>query len=264
MNRLNVAIQAAKDAGEIVKEGFYADNKTYEIKNKNNHDIVTVYDKKAQEIIIKHIQNHFPYDAIIGEENNYSQSNESTAWVIDPIDGTFAFARKIPECCVVIGYMVKHHTQLCVIYDPIAEELFSCAKGQGVFLNNTKLKHFSRIQTNQSMIVVDKFPTRIKIGSMLREEGIHTRFEYSAFAMIRLIKNQCDAYIGTISAIWDRIHYIFLEELGLTVINERGGKYSADQNCCIAFDPAHQKKYKVICEKILKIKEVARAKVDIK
>lgn len=61
----------------------------------NPGDVVTEADRIAQKRIREMIRERYPDDTIVGEEMNARKSipDEGIAWVIDPIDGTYNFAR---------------------------------------------------------------------------------------------------------------------------------------------------------------------------
>ena len=67
------------------------------------------------------------------------QEGQEGLWVIDPIDGTTNFANGIPFFGVAVAYLVKHKTQLGVVYNPVTDEAFYAARGAGAWLNAVPL-----------------------------------------------------------------------------------------------------------------------------
>jgi hypothetical protein len=73
----------------------------FSLKNKigydgKDDDLVTSADLKAQDMYIKSIQEHFPNEGIIGEENNLNIKPKNTKngyFTLDPLDGTRSFGR---------------------------------------------------------------------------------------------------------------------------------------------------------------------------
>ena len=99
-----VAISAILRASDIAKEGFYA---TLAIQEKSGpHDVVTQFDQQAEHAIIETISKAFPHHSFIGEESG-TRGNPSSeiTWIIDPIDGTWNFARQIPSFACSIAAM---------------------------------------------------------------------------------------------------------------------------------------------------------------
>ena len=64
-----------------------------------------------------------------------SSGTSGFTWVIDPIDGTAPYLNGLPGWCVSIGGCDAHGPALGVIYAPVLDELFVCARGQGATLN---------------------------------------------------------------------------------------------------------------------------------
>lgn len=135
-----VAIQAALQAGDILKRGF---GTTYEISNKpGRQNFVTAYDKAAEASIISFIREHFPTHSFLAEESGLTEhaNEEEVLWIIDPLDGTANFARHIPIFTISIAAYHKGKEACGVILQPLTQELFISEKGKGAFLNGVRLK----------------------------------------------------------------------------------------------------------------------------
>lgn len=88
------------------------------------HDIVTIHDKRAEATIRAFILEHEPNSAIMGEEGGQI-GNGDIQWYVDPIDGTANFARGLAFWCVSIAAVIKGEVVAGVIYDPVADLMFS-------------------------------------------------------------------------------------------------------------------------------------------
>lgn len=60
-------------------------------------------------------------------------------WCVDPIDGTSNFVNGLPYFAVSVALMRHGRPVLGVVYDPVADEAFYAASGQGAFLNGEPL-----------------------------------------------------------------------------------------------------------------------------
>jgi myo-inositol-1(or 4)-monophosphatase len=82
---------------------------------------------------------------VLGEEMTETRQRDAWnagwdgLWCVDPIDGTSNFVAGVPYFAVSVAYLYKGVRQLGVVYDPIADEMFYAACGQGAFLNDTRL-----------------------------------------------------------------------------------------------------------------------------
>lgn len=153
----NIAIRAANRAGDFIAKAF-ADRDRFVSQLKNPNDYVTNIDQKAEIIIIDTIKASYPDHAIIAEESG-SQGDSETVWVIDPLDGTANFINGIPHFSVSIAVRHKGKTVAAVVFDPIKDEMFSAAEGQGAQLNNTRLRVSSKRKLDEALLATG-FPFR--------------------------------------------------------------------------------------------------------
>lgn len=133
---LNIAIKAARKAGEVIARAQQDLNKLH-IQEKSPHDFVSNIDQKAEAIIRDIIQQAYPSHSILGEEEGIQENADTeTWWVIDPIDGTQNFIKGLPFFCVSIAIKEQGKLSHAVIYDPMRQELFTASRGKGAFLDN--------------------------------------------------------------------------------------------------------------------------------
>ena len=138
---LDIAIQAAKDAGEAILEIYQKDFQTH---TKNDDSPITEGDLKSNEIIKKILSqtNH----AILSEEDNDDQSrlSKDTLWIIDPLDGTSDFIDKTGEFTIMIALVKNKKPILGVILWPTENTLFVAQENQGAFkFSNGKCEKIS-------------------------------------------------------------------------------------------------------------------------
>jgi myo-inositol-1(or 4)-monophosphatase len=133
-----VAIQAALQAGEILKRGF---GTLYQITAKpGKQNIVTEYDHAAEACIVRLIKQHFPSHSILAEEMGHFKAQDQTiVWYIDPLDGTTNFAKHIPIFTISIAAYQEQKGLCAVIWQPLTQELFIAERGKGAYLNGTPL-----------------------------------------------------------------------------------------------------------------------------
>ncbi|CAI5498495.1 unnamed protein product [Closterium sp. Naga37s-1] len=60
-------------------------------------------------------------------------------WIVDPIDGTLNFVGEIPMCAVSLGVARQGRLEVGVVYNPFNNELFSCRRGEGAYLNGNRI-----------------------------------------------------------------------------------------------------------------------------
>ena len=133
---LQVAVQAIKEAEKVIKS-YYSEEIRATLKP--DQSPVTIADKEAEQIIRKYISEAFPEHRILGEEGGKSNNNSSFLWVIDPIDGTKNYMRKVPLFASQLALMKDGEVILGISNAPALGELMYAEKGTGAFLNGERV-----------------------------------------------------------------------------------------------------------------------------
>jgi 3'(2'), 5'-bisphosphate nucleotidase len=98
-------------------------------------EISTEADRRAQEIILRHLAAHFLEDAYCAEEESLLlgklRRRGPRLWIIDPIDGSRGFARKNGEFSVMIALVQDGEPTLGIVREPARERLTFALRGQG-------------------------------------------------------------------------------------------------------------------------------------
>ena len=136
---LEIAIQAAKEAGEIAM-GYY--RSSYDIREKSPNNPVTTADLMTNHRIREIIYHTFPDDGWLSEETEDSSDRltKSRVWVVDPIDGTEEFIAGIPEFAISIALVVEGTPVIGVLHNPATAELFYGYTSGGAFCNRTPIR----------------------------------------------------------------------------------------------------------------------------
>ncbi len=148
---LEVAIQAALEAGEIVKKHFQ-DGIVKEQKENADAmmDVVTQADRESEALIKKIILENFPEHSFIGEETGTNHRESNYAWYVDPVDGTANFASGIPMFGICIALAHNDEVLVAVTHNPVLNEILYAEKGKGTYLNDKKI-HVSHDDANIAM-----------------------------------------------------------------------------------------------------------------
>jgi myo-inositol-1(or 4)-monophosphatase len=156
---LQTAILAAREAGSILSDNL---RKPRQTKVKGLRDIVTDADVMAQQAIIEIIQARFPNHNVLSEESDpgsqaqtdvkggFDKLTPSTGighgtgrpytWIVDPLDGTTNYSRRLPCFCTSIALSYQGEVILGVVYDPLRDALFQAERGKGAYLNGESLR----------------------------------------------------------------------------------------------------------------------------
>ena len=147
-------IKIIKDAGKILKEGFYTDKN---ISFKAKKDLVTQFDVAVEEYLKKKFSKKFKEFNIIAEESDNENIEFNNSIIIDPIDGTTNFVNGVPHTAISVGVYKNKKPYLAVVYNPILDELYTAKIGKGAYLNGKKLKVSSE-DNFQKALIASGFP----------------------------------------------------------------------------------------------------------
>jgi myo-inositol-1(or 4)-monophosphatase len=153
VERLNVAILAARAAGEILRAGFQSGVVAYHTKC-NINDVVTEFDLSADRCIVDRVKIAFPDDGVLTEERGQVGVSDHGQWVIDPLDGTNNFSRNIPHFAVSIAFCDGAVPLVACIHDPIRDETFTAIRGAGASLNGIALSTSPQQQLDGAFLCV--------------------------------------------------------------------------------------------------------------
>jgi len=158
---LTIAVRAARKAGNLIAK-HYETPDSVETTQKGTNDFVTNVDRDAEHLIIDVIRKSYPKHTIIGEEcGELAGEDQEVQWIIDPLDGTTNFVKRLPHFAVSIAVRIKGRTEVAVVYDPMRNELFTATRGQGAQLNGYRLRG-TNAKDLDGTILATGFPFKAK------------------------------------------------------------------------------------------------------
>jgi myo-inositol-1(or 4)-monophosphatase len=92
------------------------------------------------------------YCFLMEESGAIEGADKTHRWIIDPLDGTTNFLHGLPLFTISIGLERDGELVAGLIYNPIAEELYTAEKGNGAFLNDRRIRVAARQKLDQSVI----------------------------------------------------------------------------------------------------------------
>ncbi|WP_101776346.1 inositol-1-monophosphatase [Pasteurella oralis] len=221
---LNIAIRAARKAGNVIAKG-YERRDDIQMTLKNTNDYVTNIDKVSEQAIIEVIKKSYPEHTIITEESGALEGKDSDVqWVIDPLDGTTNFVKGLPHFSVSIAIRVKGRTEVGVVYDPIRNELFTAVRGEGAKVNDTRLRVDNKRELTGTVIATG-FPfkqTRLMpiqfavMNSLITQAADFRRTGSAALDLCYVAAGRVDAYFEMDIKAWD-------VAAGDLIVREAGG-----------------------------------------
>ncbi|MER6141588.1 inositol monophosphatase family protein [Streptomyces sparsogenes] len=130
---LDVALEAARRAGELLRDGRPADLGVAATKT-SPIDVVTEMDLAAEKLITDFLAERRPDDGVLGEEGASTEGSSGVRWVIDPIDGTVNYLYGLPSWAVSIAAERDGETVVGVVTAPMRRETYHAVLGGGAYL----------------------------------------------------------------------------------------------------------------------------------
>lgn len=84
---------------------------------------VTEMDRRLEAFLLEQIDRHYPGHGVLAEEGSSRAGSEFT-WIIDPLDGTRAYASGLPIWGISIGVFHRDEPYAGVFYMPVTGDIF--------------------------------------------------------------------------------------------------------------------------------------------
>jgi len=217
---LSIAKSAARAAAAELMHIWNTSSASVLVRTK--HDVKLSADINSENIIKKFIAKHRPQDGILAEESGQSLIKNNGVWIIDPLDGTVNFSHGHPHFCISIAWLWNGEISAGVIFDPVRNELFSAARGNGATLNNKKISVANNSDLDKTMIGVgfgQATPKGENKNSFNTLAAKVQKLRISGSAALDLAYVACgrlDAYVESSVFVWDLA-------AGSIIIEEAGG-----------------------------------------
>ena len=248
----------AEEAGAILIEGY---GRAHVPELKGRIDLVTLYDRRSEELILSRIRERFPGSAVLAEESGaHAESAGATLrWIVDPLDGTTNYAHNYPFFSVSIAAESEGRIVAGAVFDPVARELFAAALGAGATLNGRAIA-VSAIPALESALLVTGFPYDVREhpervlpafhAFLARAQGI--RRDGSATL------NLCYTAMGRFDGFWEprlsawdmAAGALIVREAGGRVTDYRGGEFDASGGEILATNGALHAEMMAVLESV--------------
>ncbi len=235
-----VAERAARIAGDVLL-GAYG---RVTAREKAPGDLVTDADLASQRAIAGVLAEAFPDHTLLAEEEGVTPDPDKPfRWIVDPLDGTINFAHGVPLWCVSIALEHSGELVVGVVYQPVVNEMFSAAKGQGATRNGVPMQ-VSAAESLRNSLIVCGMPTDFAKDAD-REMAIFRRFSdgthgvrrtgNSAWNLAMTAAGAFDVCYSTRLYPWDMAAGVVLvREAGGTVTNLDGSAHDPYRNEVLA------------------------------
>ena len=183
---LEQIIDIVRRAGDIVLSAHDIQNVTRE--KHGPADLVTQYDEAVQVFLRQELLKLLPEAEFFGEEGERPALTHPWIFVVDPIDGTTNFTRRMNCSSVSVALVHNGQTEYGVVYNPFVGELFAAQRGCGATLNGVPIRASSR----------DAAHAIVACGSTIYDRSYTDRH----FAILRRLYDRCLDYRRFASRPW--------------------------------------------------------------
>jgi myo-inositol-1(or 4)-monophosphatase len=208
--------QAVKDAGSLAFSYFRQD---IEVKRKIDGTEVSEADLAVDAALKQALSGARPSYGWLSEEteDDDNRLERSFVWMVDPIDGTNAFLRHVPEWTVSAALVVNGKPVLGIVFNPATQEFFHAIRREGAFLNDAPINVSDRSNLEGALVIAS--------GGLFKKRiwkkpwpGVESRWVNSvAYRLALVASGRADATVSLSAKFeWDLA-------AGVLLVQEAGG-----------------------------------------
>lgn len=225
------------------------------VTEKEDGSPVTRADKEIERMIRESIELKYPEDGILGEEevekkaflkHQADDKRKMRRWIVDPIDGTYNFARGIPIFSTLIALEEGDEIVAGAVYNPVFNDMYWAEKDKGAFKNGERI---CCSEVDQMSLALFNFggPDRIMdeglwdaFGQLVKRTYRQRGFgDYLGFALV--FEGKAEAMLEVGVKPWDLAPMkILVEEAGGKFSDLAGGQSVYQGSCVITNSPLAQ------------------------
>ena len=248
--------EAARRGGAILRRKW-GEVRTIELKG--GIDLVTDADRASEAALLEFLRARFPGAAVLAEESGAvvlagghdeavppgpplasgqpdpaapALATSRLRFYVDPLDGTTNYAHGVPHFAVNVAAADAAGLAAGATYDPLRDELFVAARGQGAFLGADRLRHSGRERLGGSLLatgfpydVHERYEVPLALfAAFIRQARAVRRFGSAALDLAYVAAGRFDGFWELGLKPWDVAAGVVLaREAGAVVCDFEGG-----------------------------------------
>jgi len=201
---MDAAEAVARVAGEVALRHYH---RGVTVETKKDGTPVSVADRQAEEAARAWLEKHRPEDGILGEELGATRPEARRRWILDPIDGTKTFIRRVPLWGTLVALAEGENVLAGAAYFPAVDELVVAAQGAGCLWNGRPARVSGVSKLSEALVLTTD--ARMGTGAQIRElEGLCARAGLvrtwgDCYGYLLLATGRAEAMVDSIMAPWD-------------------------------------------------------------
>jgi len=227
---LEAVVELARVAGDFAMSHY---GRTLTVDVKHDGSPVTIADRGAEERARAWIEKRFPDDGILGEEFGDVRPTARRRWILDPIDGTKSFIRRVPLWGTLVAVTEGESVLAGCAYFPAVAETVAAAAGEGCFWNGTRCSVSSTATIAEATIVItderfEERPERARAWRRLASQASVSRTWGDCYGYLLLATGRADVMVDDVVAPWDAAALY-------PIVTEAGGSFTDWRGTATAF-----------------------------
>ncbi len=211
-----------REAGQIALAHF-KDLKHADVQKKKPRDFVTAADVDVEAFLKEKLTEKYPSYGFWGEESGQS-ANQSSRWIVDPIDGTHSFARGQYFWSISVALEIDGELVAGTVYAPALDDYYTAAKGQGAFKNGVRIHVSTEPGLADAMVATGFACLRSylpnnnleRFARIAQRTASQRRFGSAAMDLCLVADGQVDAF-------WEQELNLYDVAAGALIVQEAGG-----------------------------------------
>jgi histidinol phosphatase-like enzyme (inositol monophosphatase family) len=246
---LDAALSFARSAGELTLKYYSRDIAADE---KEDLSPVTIADRESEALLRRLISEKFPGDGILGEEGTSIPSRTGRRWIIDPIDGTRDFIRRLPFWSIQVALEVDGQVVVGVIHFPCLNETCYATEGGGCYWNGERITASGVSRIDKAILMISGFqevwqswpPDAVRY---LTENCWTVRGYSGCYDVVVLARGKADIWLSGNGMEWDYAPAaIISRECGARFLTREGDGRIDVRHCLICVPPLEAELRKIL------------------
>jgi histidinol-phosphatase len=218
---MEAAEAAARVAGRVALGHYRAG---VVVETKGDGTPVSVADRQAEEAVRAWLEARFPGDGILGEELGAARPEAPRRWLVDPIDGTKTFVRRVPLWGTLVALVEGEVVLAGAAFFPAVEELVVAARGGGCLWNGRPARVSSVARLSEACVLAtdERFAGNAQQRTrwnLLAERAAMGRSWGDCYGYLLVATGRAEAMVDGLMAPWDAAAL-------QPIVEEAGGVFS--------------------------------------